>query len=336
MNAASTPRIPTADDVFAAAERLQGPCRSHAGAPLRGARCARRAAGAPEMRVCFQHGGSFKFSRAPSTDCRDLRPRSARVASSLFRPAITRRAWRSRRAAWASRRPSSCPPTHRPSSSPAPATTAPPSSPTTASARAARPSPLALLSARERPSSRRSTIPTSSPARAPAVSSSSHRRGRRALSLEAVLTAASGGGLAAGLALALGRLSPTTHLYTVEPDHFDDHVRSLEAGERLTNAPGAASMCDALMSPTPGVIPLRHKPRTAGRRSRRHRGGGRPRRRLCRAGTEARGRAGAAPSRSPRCWPARRRARGPVGLVLSGGNIDPEVLTRCLSEWPEP
>ena len=25
-----------------------------------------------------------------------------------------------------------------------------------------------------------------------------------------------------------------------------------------------------------------------------------------------------------------------IGLILSGGNIDPDVFTRCLKEWPEP
>jgi threonine dehydratase len=27
---------------------------------------------------------------------------------------------------------------------------------------------------------------------------------------------------------------------------------------------------------------------------------------------------------------------GSVGLIVSGGNIDPPVFARCLKEWPEP
>jgi threonine dehydratase len=64
----------------------------------------------------------------------------------------------------------------------------------------------------------------------------------------------SGGGLMAGLALAFEALSPATRLYCAEPAEFDDYAQSLAAGERLTFAPGAASLCDALMSPSPGVL----------------------------------------------------------------------------------
>jgi threonine dehydratase len=40
----------------------------------------------------------------------------------------------------------------------------------------------------------------------------------------------------------------------VEPEGFDDTRRSLAAGERLGNRPGAASFCDALLAPMPGEI----------------------------------------------------------------------------------
>jgi threonine dehydratase len=64
----------------------------------------------------------------------------------------------------------------------------------------------------------------------------------------------SGGGLIAGLSLAFEALSPGTGVHSVEPEGFDDHARSLAAGERVANAPGGRSICDALMAPTPGEI----------------------------------------------------------------------------------
>ncbi len=65
---------------------------------------------------------------------------------------------------------------------------------------------------------------------------------------------ASGGGLAAGTVLALGAASPETAVWTAEPEGFDDHRRSLEAGRRVANAPGARSICDALLAPEPGEL----------------------------------------------------------------------------------
>ena len=152
--------------------------------------------------------------------------------------------------------------------------------------------------------------------------------------LETVLTAASGGGLAAGLALAFEALSPATRLYTVEPEDFDDHRRSLEAGERLTNAPGAVSMCDALMSPSPGAIPFAiNRDRLAGGL-------------VVTEAEVARAVAyavfelrmvvepGGAVSLAA-LLAGKAPGTAAIGLILSGGNIDPEVLLRCLKEWSE-
>jgi threonine dehydratase len=72
--------------------------------------------------------------------------------------------------------------------------------------------------------------------------------------LDAVYCGASGGGLIAGVALSLEALSPRTSLVVVEPEAFDDYARSLQAGERTTHAKGAVSICDALMSPLPGEL----------------------------------------------------------------------------------
>jgi threonine dehydratase len=75
--------------------------------------------------------------------------------------------------------------------------------------------------------------------------------------LDLVLTPCSGGGLMAGCATAVKALSPRTRLMTVEPQDFDDMARSLASGHRQTNKPGRRSICDALMSPTPGILTFR-------------------------------------------------------------------------------
>jgi threonine dehydratase len=69
-----------------------------------------------------------------------------------------------------------------------------------------------------------------------------------------VLVCCSGGGLVAGVALAARELRPATRVWSVEPEDFDDHRRSLAAGRRLANEPGGRSICDALLAPMPGEI----------------------------------------------------------------------------------
>ena len=74
------------------------------------------------------------------------------------------------------------------------------------------------------------------------------------VAIDAFATNSSGGGLMAGCALAFAALSPATKLYCAEPENFDDHARSLSAGRRVANQPGAASICDALLAATPGEL----------------------------------------------------------------------------------
>lgn len=69
-----------------------------------------------------------------------------------------------------------------------------------------------------------------------------------------VVICCSGGGLAAGSALAIRAHSRATRVWVAEPAAFDDTRRSLAAGERVANAPGGASICDALLAPTPGRL----------------------------------------------------------------------------------
>jgi threonine dehydratase len=74
------------------------------------------------------------------------------------------------------------------------------------------------------------------------------------LELELALVPCGGGGLIAGCALALCAAFPGIALYAVEPAGLDDTRCSLAAGARQTNAPGATSICDALLLPTPGEL----------------------------------------------------------------------------------
>ena len=61
-----------------------------------------------------------------------------------------------------------------------------------------------------------------------------------------IVTPCGGGGLAAGLALAC----PEAEIVPVEPEHWDDVCRSLEAGTIQRVAPGAPpTACDALQTP---------------------------------------------------------------------------------------
>lgn len=77
---------------------------------------------------------------------------------------------------------------------------------------------------------------------------------RLGLTLDALLAPAGGGGLIAGMCLALGDASPATKIYSVEPTGFDDHRLSLIAGKRVANEAGGNSFCDALLAPMPGAL----------------------------------------------------------------------------------
>jgi threonine dehydratase len=71
---------------------------------------------------------------------------------------------------------------------------------------------------------------------------------------ETVLVPTSGGGLVAGIALAITGKRPQTALFSVEPVGFDDFARSLAAGRRERNTALAGSLCDALLVPSPGEL----------------------------------------------------------------------------------
>ncbi|HEY7230261.1 MAG TPA: threonine/serine dehydratase [Pseudolabrys sp.] len=77
---------------------------------------------------------------------------------------------------------------------------------------------------------------------------------RLSLQPEIVVVGASGGGLAAGISLGVKAKVPAAKFYVVEPEGFDDTLRSFASGRRESNARMSGSICDALMSNTPGEL----------------------------------------------------------------------------------
>ncbi len=71
---------------------------------------------------------------------------------------------------------------------------------------------------------------------------------------DVVAVTASGGGLIAGIALAVKARVPQARLLTAEPEGFDDHARSFRSGRRERNAAVSGTICDALMAQTPGEL----------------------------------------------------------------------------------
>jgi threonine dehydratase len=151
-----------------------------------------------------------------------------------------------------------------------------------------------------------------------------------------VVVCCSGGGLVAGTALAVREMLPSSRVWSAEPAGFDDYRRSLRSGERLRNTPGARSICDALLAPTPGELTFRI--------NRRLLAGG-----LAATDDDVRGAiayaarvlklvvepGGAVALAGVMAGHLDTRGRT-IAIVLSGGNIDDELLRQCLLEPPRP
>ena len=69
-----------------------------------------------------------------------------------------------------------------------------------------------------------------------------------------VLVCCGGGGLTSGVALALEAVAPGLRVRPVEPEGFDDVSRSLQSGEIQSNAEISGSICDAILTPAPGLL----------------------------------------------------------------------------------
>lgn len=149
---------------------------------------------------------------------------------------------------------------------------------------------------------------------------------------DSLICNASGGGLLAGMAVAFEGVSPETEVYVAEPDGHDDLIRSLAAKQIVNNAPGVRSIADALMSPEPGALTFEiHKRRVRG-------GFTASDDQLLDAMSfafhhmklvvEPGGANALAVLLNNRAYFAE---RGPILVVLSGGNVDPEMFARAIA-----
>ncbi len=69
-----------------------------------------------------------------------------------------------------------------------------------------------------------------------------------------VLVPCGGGGLTSGIALALEADAPDFRVHPVEPEGFDDVARSLVSGQIERNPRLSGSICDAIITPSPGEL----------------------------------------------------------------------------------
>ena len=145
-----------------------------------------------------------------------------------------------------------------------------------------------------------------------------------------------GGGLLAGVSSAVRALVPETEIYGVEPENFDDHARSLNSGTRERVSGTHSTLCDSLMTPTPGALTwsinrttvkdflvvtedeVRHAVSFAFR--------------YLKLVVEPGGAVALAALLSKKLDLEDQE----LALILSGGNIDPLVFENCLSQFPDP
>lgn len=151
-----------------------------------------------------------------------------------------------------------------------------------------------------------------------------------------VLSPCGGGGLLAGLSMAVKSVSPAVQVHGVEPESFNDHYLSKRAGERVQIDGTSATQCDALMATTPGELTweinsqlvndyllvseeeVQHAISFAFR--------------YLKLVVEPGGAVALAALLSKRIDINGQR----VAIVLSGGNIDPTNFSKCLKLFPDP
>ena len=74
--------------------------------------------------------------------------------------------------------------------------------------------------------------------------------------IDHAIICAGGGGLTAGSCMALKHINPNCHVYTAEPDEWNDHQQSFAKNERVALDTNRTGLCDGLLTPTPGEIPF--------------------------------------------------------------------------------
>jgi threonine dehydratase len=74
------------------------------------------------------------------------------------------------------------------------------------------------------------------------------------LSPDSVVAPCGGGGLIAGLSLAIKSEFPAANIYSAEPEHYDDMALSLLAEHIVSVETKHKTICDAVMTPEPGEL----------------------------------------------------------------------------------
>lgn len=154
---------------------------------------------------------------------------------------------------------------------------------------------------------------------------------RSGLEFDALVTCLGGGGLCAGISLALQEESPDTHIYGAEPVGYHDHQMSLRSGQRTAIDNPGPTLCDAIMTPIPGELTWPINSRSlkdvfdvsdedclyAIKLAKTH----------LDVTLEPGGAAAMAAVVTGRLPKSYKR----IAVILSGGNVDPEILDRAMS-----
>ena len=69
-----------------------------------------------------------------------------------------------------------------------------------------------------------------------------------------VLVCCGGGGLTSGIAISLEAMASDMTARPVEPRHYDDVIRSQQSGQREEVSTDQSSICDAIVTPSPGAL----------------------------------------------------------------------------------
>ncbi|MCA3709767.1 MAG: threonine/serine dehydratase [Phenylobacterium sp.] len=150
--------------------------------------------------------------------------------------------------------------------------------------------------------------------------------------LDLVVGPVGGGGLMAGVAIAVQTLSPKTRIVGVEPELYDDARRSLASGRRETATPTVRTLCDSLETPSTGELtfPILRERLSAivtvndSEVAEALRLAFSTLKLVVEPGGAV-GLAALMAGKLPEAAPG-----ACVGLVLSGGNVDPDLFTRVL------
>ena len=149
-----------------------------------------------------------------------------------------------------------------------------------------------------------------------------------------VLVCCGGGGLTSGIALALEADAPGMRVRPVEPIDFDDVTRSLLTGIRQTNSKLGGSICDAIVTPTPGTLTFPIMKRLCGT------GIVISEEDCLRAMSVAFSRfklvlePGGAIALAAALYHSDRLSGEDVVCIASGGNVDSEMFARALANYP--